>query len=536
MRRFSIDLLRAPSDAKDDRLKTMDRSQTSDLRVDRQSSLLALGFGLAAFCLHALFAARYDIFRDELYFIVCGRHPDLGYADQPPLVPLLAAGFYSLGHSLWCLRLPSTLAAAALAWLSVKFVFLLKGDRTAAVLAGLAVTIAPMLMGISATLNTTSFDPLAWTLIAFFLVRALKAEDHKDLLFAGLVAGLDLEIKYALVFWGISLFLGLLLTRERRLLTHRGLWFGLALAGGLALPSFIWQAFHSFPFLELAHAARAKNSDTPPLDFLLNQVLVMSPLLAPLWICGVLAPFWLKPLKGVQFLSIAFISCFLLTLLVHGKDYYIAATYPVMFITGAVAATEILQGATGRLVLTFWTLMASAFSVWIAPLALPVLPVKDLKAFILKFPLRPQAQEKSFKGTLLPQVFADQLGWHDYVNQVGTAWLALPKAERAKTAIKVDNYGEAAALDVYGKPFGLPPALSGHNQYFLWGLRGQNPENLLVVQNNPERLSPYCKTSKVISTTYSPDAMAYENGKAIAYCQGLKIDLKAYWPQIKDYN
>ena len=78
--------------------------------IDWRRDYLALGFGILAFALHAVFAGRYDLFRDELYFIVCGRHPAFGYADQPPVVPLLAAGFYALGHSVWMTRLPATLA------------------------------------------------------------------------------------------------------------------------------------------------------------------------------------------------------------------------------------------------------------------------------------------------------------------------------------------------------------------------------------------------------------------------------------------
>jgi hypothetical protein len=151
-------------------------------------------------------------------------------------------------------------------------------------------------------------------------------------------------------------------------------------------------------------------------------------------------------------------------------------------------------------------------------------------------PVKPQQQEKDFKGTLLPQLFADQLGWHDFTAEVGAAWDKIPSAERARTAIKVDNYGEAAALDVYGRPYGLPPALSGHNQYYLWGLRGQHPVNLLVVQNHPERLGPHCEQATVLATTASPDAMAYENGKVIAYCRGLKVDMRSIWPDLKNYS
>ncbi|MBD5605092.1 MAG: glycosyl transferase, family 39, partial [Candidatus Eremiobacteraeota bacterium] len=91
---------------------------------------------VAAF--HLAFANRYDLFRDELYFIVCGRHPAFGYADQPPLVPFLAAGTFALGHQTWIVRLPSVFAAAALVWVAVAFVRLLRGGDGAAWIAAVA--------------------------------------------------------------------------------------------------------------------------------------------------------------------------------------------------------------------------------------------------------------------------------------------------------------------------------------------------------------------------------------------------------------
>lgn len=489
-----------------------------------------------AFCLHAAFAGRYDVFRDELYFIVCGRHPAFGYADQPPLVPLLSAGFYALGHHVWLLRLPAALSAAALVWVSVRFTRLLGGDTFAAIAAGLCVTIAPMLMGMATVFSTTSFDPLAWTLIAYLLVKAIKDQSRWALIACGIVAGLDLEAKYALPFWAVSLALGLLLTPQRRTFTDKALWLGLAIAAVIALPSIIWQALHGWPFLELATAARYKNAATPPLSFVINQILVMNPMLAPVWIAGLVAPFLIEALKPVRFLAIAFVVCFGLTLLTHGKDYYIGATYPTMFVVGAVAWGHVLKTPALRATFAGWGVLAAAFSALIAPLALPVLSIPALRVYMQNLPVKPQQQEKSFKGTLLPQLFADQLGWHDFTDQVGAAWQQIPATDRARTAIKVDNYGEAAALDVYGARYGLPPALSGHNQYYIWGLRGQDPVNLLVVQNHPERLYPYCQHTIIYRTTQSPDAMAYENGKIIAFCQGLKVKLADEWPNLKDFN
>ncbi len=497
---------------------------------------LALTLGLLAFGLHALVAGRYDVFRDELYFIVCGRHPAFGYIDQPPVVPLLSAGAYALGQSVWILRLPATLAAGGLAWLAVRFARLLGAGAVAGAGAALSVSITPMLMGIVATLNTTTFDPLAWTSIAWCLAYAIKTGDYRVLWLCGVIAGLDLEIKYALVFWGVSLVVGLGVTPQRQIFARRELWQGAALAALIAFPSFAWQAVHGFPFLELAAAARDKNTDISPLSFLLNQLAVMNPFLAPVWLSGVVGPFVVGRLRPFRFLPIAFVACAAMIMATHGKDYYLAAGYPVMFIFGAVAITQWARRVVARAVLVAGSVLALSLSAAVSPLALPVLPVPLLKGYIDRFPVEPQQQEKSFRGTVLPQVFADQLGWRDFVAQVSNAWSRIPASERGRTSIKVDNYGEAAALDVYGGRAGLPAALSGHNQYFLWGLRGQNPANLLVVQDHPERLSPYCQETTVLAITASPDAMSYENGKAIVFCRGLRVDIRAIWPQLKAYN
>jgi hypothetical protein len=55
-------------------------------------------------------AGRDDVFRNELYSIICGRHPDFGYIDQP----LIAAATQIFGNNVWLLRLPAVIAAVAI--------------------------------------------------------------------------------------------------------------------------------------------------------------------------------------------------------------------------------------------------------------------------------------------------------------------------------------------------------------------------------------------------------------------------------------
>ena len=488
---------------------------------------------LLVLALHFALAGRYDLFRDELYFIVCGQHPAFGYVDQPPLVPLAAAALYRLGLGAWGVRLPVAVAAAALVWLAARFARLLGGDRLAITLAMLPCAIAPMLMGLTAILSTSAFEPLAWTAIAWLLVRANREGDDRAFLLAGLIAGIALQIKYSMLFWLVGLTAGLLLTPERRLLARPAIWAGAALAAMIAAPSFLWQFVHGFPFLELGAAAGAKNADVALLPFLGNQLFVMNPAFAPLWIAGLIAPFVVPRLRDLRSIVIAAVVVFAIVRLGHGKDYYLAPLYPSLFAIGAVALAPLARRTGGKVAAAVGVTAALAISAVALPMTLPILSPPTLAAYLTRIGIAPQQQERSFRGTALPQVFADQLGWHDFAHQVEAAWARIPAADRAVTAIKVDNYGEAAALDLYGQ--GLPPALTGHNQYFLWGLRGQAPRDLLVIHDDPTDLT-YCRQIVRLGTTFSPLAMAYENGKVIALCRGVTPPLPALWPRFKHFN
>jgi hypothetical protein len=116
-------------------------SATRKLALLQAPAVWLIAAAVAA--VHCATAGRYDAQRNELYFLVCGWHPDFGYVDQPPLVPLIAAATHVFGINVWMLRLPATIAAIGLVVLAAGFARLLGGGQRSAVFAAVAVAIAP---------------------------------------------------------------------------------------------------------------------------------------------------------------------------------------------------------------------------------------------------------------------------------------------------------------------------------------------------------------------------------------------------------
>jgi 4-amino-4-deoxy-L-arabinose transferase-like glycosyltransferase len=480
---------------------------------------------------HLALAGRYDIFRNELYFIICGRHPAVGYVDQPPLIPLLAAATQLFGESVWLLRLPAVLAAVALVPLSAALARALGGGGTAAWVAGLAGALSPMLMAISTTLTTATLEPLAWTGISYCLVRAVRGET-RALMAVAIVAGLAMQAKYGVAIWLLALIAGLLATPARGLFRQPALWRAALVAVLIGAPSVIWQGLNGWPLLEvITPAVGGTNFTGTPLRFLIGQVLEQNLVLAPLWIAGIVAPFWGLRLKAARFLAVAYPVAAAIVILAHGKNYYLAGAYPSLFAVGAVAVEPM-----GRRLRTGWMVLAGLQAAVLAPVVLPILSPPALDRYLAKTHLAPPPEEAAAVGAPLTQVFSDELGWRRMEAQVAAVYKALPDAERAQTALVAADYGEAAALDFYGAADGLPPASSGQDQYWLWGVHGFTGDTIILVNIPPERVQRLCRSTEVAGQIGAPYVMPYENDRPITLCRGLRRPLAEVWPMFKRYR
>ena len=478
--------------------------------------------------MHLVSAGRYGIFANELYFIVCGRHPAIGYVDQPPLVPLIAAFTQLGGTNTWLLRLPAVVAAVALVPLTVAFVQLLGGNGRAAWLAAVACGAAALITAMSAALSTSTFEPLAFTAVAYFITRGMLLAEPRAYLWAGLIAGIELEAKYGIVFWLIGIALGLLLFGDRSVWRSRDFWIGAAIAVLLILPNAAWQLAHGLPFLELVRNDNAGNLTGSPLHFALDQLFLMNGLLAPLYVIGIVAPFVSKRMAHARFLSVAFVVTAVLIVVTHGKDYYLAGAYPTMFAVGAVACTRLW-----RWFVALWAVLAAANGALALPFVLPLDSPARLAVMLSKF--SPPPMEKACIGAPLGCIFSMEFGWQELAARTEGVYAALSRADRDKAAILASNYAEAGAIDVYGK--GLPPALSGNNQYYLWGPRGYDGSVVIAVGFEPSALAPLCG-SVTVAARYgsSPYEMPYERNRPIVVCRNMHPSLAARWSEFKHYG
>ena len=478
---------------------------------------------------------RYGIFRDELYYLACGEHLAWGYVDHPPFVALVAKVSRTLfGESLLAIRFLSALAGGVTLVLTGRLALLFGGDRWAAVLATLAVAIAPVFLYIFHILSMNAWDILFWTATAGVIARIVVEEREKLWPVAGIFIGIGLENKTSMAFLVIGLAVGVLLTRERRWLRSRYLWAGAATATAIVAPHLIWQIANGWPTIEFIHNADAlKNARLTPLQFAGSQLLEMHPLNALLLFAG-LWFFFTADGGRFRLFGWAYVTVFLVIFLQHGKTYYLSPSYPLMFAGGSVAIMRVLvhRARVLRPVAVGALVIAGAV---VAPGAFPVLSIDNYMAYSRALGLRPPDAERNATAEL-PQHFADMFGWEQMVATVAGVYHSLTPEDQRRVGIFALNYGEAGAIDFLGPRHGLPvKAISPHNSYYLWGPRDVTGEILIVIGGKRDDHLKSYDSIEHAATIECGLCMPFENHRPVYVLRRPKRSMQEIWATSKRF-
>ncbi|TWF74641.1 dolichyl-phosphate-mannose-protein mannosyltransferase [Pseudonocardia hierapolitana] len=475
----------------------------------------ALAAGVAALLLAV--SGRYGYHRDELYFLRAGREPAFGYVDQPPLTPFLARAMDTvLPGSLTGLRLPSVLAAALVVVLTGLIARELGGGRGAQLLAAASMGVSAVLLVVGHLLSTTTFDLLAWTALTWLLVRALR-DGGAVWLATGAVAGLAVQNKSLPLVLLAGVLVGVLAVGPRAALASRWPWLGAAVALVIWAPNLAWQAANGFPVFTLstAIAGGSSGSSEPWYLFLPFQLVLVSPLLVPVWALG-----WWRlardpALRTWRAFAVAYVLVAVLFLVTGGKPYYLAGFFPVLLAAGAPAVVEWARRGARR-IRSGLIVAALALSLAMsALLMLPLVPVGELAR------------------TPVPDINYDAgetVGWPEFAATIAAVHAQVPAGERV--AVLTGNYGEAGAVDRFLPA--LTPAHSGHNSYWSWGPPPEEAATLIVVGLDETQLRRWFGAVELAARVDNGVGLDNdEQGEPVWLVRERRVPWSQLWPQLR---
>ncbi len=491
----------------------------------------------AKLILHCIFNNRYGYFRDEFDYLACGDHLAWGYVDQPPLLPFLVRVSRAvLGESLRSIRFVPALSISLVVVLTGLIAREFGGRNFALLLSAVAILVAPTYLSDGSLLVTNSLEPLLWMGCVYFAILAIKRGPRYWLGF-GIVAGFGLEEKYSIAIFGFGIVVGLLLTRHRRVLLNKWFWAAGVLAFLIFLPNLVWNIHNHWPFLELMRNIRADGRDVAlsPLQFFLQQILLLHPLTAPIWISGLIGLLLLRRFKDFRLFGWAYLVSFVAFVVLKGKNYYLAPIYPVFIAAGAVLFEHAFQQTRQVWLKPAFIVVLLAGGAWFAPIVIPVLSIPRFISYLDTLPFKLPRSEHSHEGAALPQHYADQFGWEEMTAMTAQAWQRIPVAERADCGIFAQNYGQAGAIDFFGPRYGLPKSTSGHQTYWLWGPRGYSGNCMIVLDDRKEVLDQLFNQVELIGV--SDNVYSIERQTPLFLCRGAKFgSLAQIWPRLKKWR
>jgi hypothetical protein len=472
--------------------------------------------------------------------MACGEHLAWGYVDQPPLIAVFAWLTRRLfGTSLFAVHLFPAVAGFVLVWLTGLITRELGGGRFAQCLAALCTACSAVYLVLHHFLTMNAFEPLLWMGCAYVVIRIIKTGNQKLWLWFGVLAGIGLENKYSGAVFGFAMVVGLVLTKDRKAFADKWIWIAGVIAFLIFLPNLIWNIQHNWPFLELTRNIRASGRDLPftPLGYIRAQIFLMTPVTFPVWFLGGLYFFFWQRGKPFRILGWTFVSVLAIFITLHGKDYYAAPVYPMVFAGGAIAieqfSAEKRMGGLQPFLITLILLVTLAF----LPLVVPVLSPESFLRYQAKLPFKIQPDEKSMLAEPMPHHYSWSFGWEEMVQEVARAYQRMPAADRADTAIFANDFAAAGAIDLIGPRYGLPKAIGGHQSYWLWGPRQFSGQTMIILGETPDGARGWFNEVTVVAELHNPYAAPWENRPVLLCRQPKRFrSLAEGWPELKNWD
>jgi hypothetical protein len=486
---------------------------------------ILFGFIVLKFILqYSLIDSSYDLQRDEYLHLDLGHHMAWGYQSVPPVTAWISYLIYLLGNSVfWVKFFPAFFGALTIVvvWKTIEE---LKGNLYALVLGATCILFSALLR-LNTLYQPNSLDVLCWTALYFIMIKYFNSEKSKWIYIAAIVFAFGFLNKYNIIFLIAGLVPAILLTGQRKLFLKKELYYAILLAFVLILPNLLWQYNNNFPVVhhmkvlaktQLVNVSRF-NFLKSQLEFFFGSLLVIIP--------GLFALAFYSPFKKYRAFFWSLFFTLIIFMYFRAKDYYAIGLYPVYIAFGAVYLSKVLD---------------KDWKKYLKPILVAIPVLSFIPMYLFAFPNRTpeymvahsstyqklgQLRWEDGKNHLIPQDYADMVGWKELANKVDS--LYGPLSDSGHTLVLCDNYGQAGAINYYTEK-GIK-AVSFSADYINWFELGRKYDNLIRIKDNQENDNELQKTGPFFQHSVLADSItnkyARELGTKIFVFTGAMIDI-----------
>jgi Dolichyl-phosphate-mannose-protein mannosyltransferase len=482
---------------------------------------------------HLAVAGNLEYHRDELLYFSLGMHPAAGYATVPPIIGLSAWLIQTIfGYSIYAVRILPAVLSGIMIIMVARMAKELGGSDYAGLLAAIGFTITGFGLRTFSLFMPVFLDVFFWTLCIYILIRYINSENERYLLWFGIIAGLSLMNKYLIGVMFAGLLIIIPFTHLRQVFRNKMFLVGIAAGFLIFLPNILWQVSRGLPVIKhMSELNRTQLVHVDRLTFLKEQI--MNPAWASvLTIEGIIFILIGKRAPKFRFLGFLVLFIILTLMLLRGKSYYTQGLFPFLIAAGAASYDIRLKTKAARYLIP---IMIVLLTIPLIPIGIPVMKspglVKYFSNIEKKYGLIIGRTFEDNSVHSLPQDYADMLGWGQLTRVADSAWEMIDNKKAA--FIYCENYGQAAAITVIGKKYGLPEAVCFSESFRYWFPHKFKPDITSLVYINEREPGQdvkdlFRKITKIGSIT---DRDAREYGTSVYLCQDPVESFNKFWEE-----
>jgi hypothetical protein len=502
------------------------RGLFKDIKINIPVLLLAL----FSIFLHLAFINNLEYHRDELLYFSLGQHPDFGYATVPPMIGWVAWLVQNIfGYSLFAVRLFPALISGIMVIIIADMTKELGGTKFAQLLAATGMIIALFCLRTFSLFQPVHIDLLFWTLSFYLIIKYINSEADKYLLWLGAIAGLAFLNKYLIALLFIVILIAVIFTRYRNIFMKKMFWLGIGAGCFIFLPNIIWQIVHGLPVINhLSALAETQLVNVDRSAFLTEQIIIPGAA-SFLTIAGLLYILINKRQRNFRFLGVTVIAVIVALMLMRGKSYYTQGVFPFLISAGAVYYGSVFRKWYSR---SAFLIILVVITVFLLPFGLPVYKTNGLIKYFNTVESKSgfdfgRTFEDGSKHSL-PQDYADMLGWEELTMITNRAWQSI--ADKKAAFIYCENYGQAGAITIIGKKYGLPEAVSFNESFRYWIPLRFDPDPTAFIYINDEMgedVRTLFRKITIIGSITNPDAREF--GTTVYLCEDPVMSFNKFW-------